>query len=147
MHPCLGQLHRMYPMGDIAWTKCRFVQPYNIIKGCESNDVMHQMSDGNGFNASCVFHKNLPMIVEIIANETDRHCIATILKIDLYEESHYYLNEILEYGFTHIIIVGRLLCGTVFLDCYGRVFKLDMMSGVLWPVGNSLAKASNKTLD
>jgi hypothetical protein len=81
------------------------------------------------------------LTVEI--NETDRHCIATILKIDLYEESHYYLNEIREYGFTHIIIVGRLLYG-IFLDCYGHVFKLDMMSGVLWPVGNSLAKAATK---
>jgi len=48
------------------------------------------------------------------------------------------LSEVQEFGFDHIILIGKRDYGILFLDCYGRVFVLNDMSGVLWPRGNSL---------
>ena len=38
-----------------------------------------------------------------------------------------------EFGFNHIIIIGELDYGMVFLDCYGRLFQWEDMCQRLWP--------------
>ncbi|PKY50377.1 hypothetical protein RhiirA4_406420, partial [Rhizophagus irregularis] len=47
------------------------------------------------------------------------------------EELNIYIEEVMEYGFDHIIIIGEQDCGILFLDCFGRVFILDAMSSTL----------------
>jgi hypothetical protein len=49
-------------------------------------------------------------------------------------------------GFDHIIIIGSVYCGILFVDCYGRLFKWDSMEFLLWPLGNYL-KDSRLRLD
>ena len=68
LHPSLGKLRRIYPMGSITWTKCQFVQPYNKNNGCSSEEPMPQVSKND---LSCMSNKNSrnsTMIVEIIDN-------------------------------------------------------------------------------
>ncbi|CAG8618973.1 10416_t:CDS:2 [Funneliformis caledonium] len=119
--------------------------------GYESIDPMHHMLEGNRLDESCVSHKKLPIVVEIIANKTDYYCIINVLQIILCRETenNYYLNEIHEFGFIHIIIIGMLLIGTllyriIFLECYSHIFNLNMMFRVLWPVRNSLVETATK---
>ncbi|CAG8631917.1 4790_t:CDS:2 [Funneliformis mosseae] len=120
----------------------------NIQAECESHESMLQMSEGNGNDVSHTSNRNSqksPMVVEMIAHETDRQLIASMLKIEFDERLkcyNYELKEIREFGFTHIIIVGMLQFGPMFIDCYGRIFNLDTMTGVLWKVGNSLEEAA-----
>ena len=58
-----------------------------------------------------------------------------------------YFYEVQEFGFNHIILVGKRDYGIIFIDCYGRVFELDRMSDALWPLGNSLEEVATKRLD
>src|SRR2546430_1040763 len=84
------------------------------------------MSEGNGLDTL----RSSQVIVETIVNESDRHRIKAFIRHDFDEH------------FSHIIIIARLEYGPVFLDCCGRIFKMDVMSGVLWRIGNSLEEAT-----
>ena len=55
-----------------------------------------------------------------------------------------YVNVIQKFGFNHIILIGEREYGIIFLNCYGHVFVLDMMTGVLWPLGDTLEEAVMK---
>jgi hypothetical protein len=149
MQPPLGKLRRICPIRSITWTKCQFVHPHYKSEGCKNKEPMLQMSEANGIDVSRATHKGShqsPMIVEMISNEIDRLRIATFLRFEFEESSNdYCLEEIYEFGFTHIIILGTFNYGSVFLDCYGHVFKMDVMSDVLWFIGNSLEEASTKS--
>jgi hypothetical protein len=144
MQPPLGRLRRISPMGRITWSKCKFVHPHNSSKGCVNKESMLKMLEGNGIDSFCMSNEdsqNSTMIVEIIDNKYDRDRIATFLRLKFDEESECTddLDDICEFGFTHIIIIQF---GPMFLDCYGRVFKLNLMTGVLWFYGNSLKEAA-----
>ena len=56
-----------------------------------------------------------------------------------------YLESVQEFGFDHIIVIGKKpnYGGILFLDCYERVFTWDMMTDMLFPQGNSLKEASS----
>jgi hypothetical protein len=92
-----------------------------------------------------------PMVIDMIANESDRRRISGITGFVHPDErvcketTVYYLENIKEYGFDHIIIIGEDTDGIVFLDCYGRVFLWDDATCVLWPLGNSLDEMMSKT--
>jgi hypothetical protein len=49
-----------------------------------------------------------------------------------------------DFGFDHIIIIGKTNYGMIFLDCYGRVFLWENESQTLWPLGNSPEEASKR---
>ena len=48
----------------------------------------------------------------------------------------YYIEEVKRFGFDHIIIIGELHYGMLFLDCFGRVFNLDSMTDQLLFLGD-----------
>ncbi|CAI2166063.1 11286_t:CDS:2 [Funneliformis geosporum] len=151
-YPSFGQLLRIYPMGSVARTECKFVHPHDKSKECESRESMLQMSKGDGIDAFLSVNKNSrksPMVIEKITQETDRQQIATMLRLEFDKKSKvdcYDLEEILEFGFTHVIFVGFHEYEPVFFDCYGRIFKMDDMTGVLWKLGNSLEEAAMNPL-
>ncbi|RUS26670.1 hypothetical protein BC938DRAFT_484285 [Jimgerdemannia flammicorona] len=45
------------------------------------------------------------------------------------------------YGFRHIIVVGEVDFGMLFMECYGRVFRFDDMVVGLWVRGGSIEEA------
>ncbi|RGB40465.1 hypothetical protein C1646_687788 [Rhizophagus diaphanus] len=84
------------------------------------------------------------MLVDTFVDESVRRNIASSIRCDLPANScdpemlnHYY-ECVAEFGFNHIIVIGEMLYGLLFLDCYGRVFQWENMEQVLWPMGDSL---------
>ncbi|GBB86570.1 hypothetical protein RclHR1_00130011 [Rhizophagus clarus] len=85
------------------------------------------------------YRNNLPTIVETIMN-SNRCYIANSLGFKLYDEDQEdyisyikeeligFIEEIVNFGFDHIIIIGELNYGMLFLDCFGRVFDFDAMT-------------------
>ena len=141
-------------MGNIEgpnWT-CRFVKPYYRIGRDGSQRTLHTVSEGD--TVGCC--NNSPMVIEIIANESERHQLALSLGRRFYDVSNLtecknaksgysiYFDEVQEFGFNHILLVGKRDDGIMFIDCYGRVFELDRMSDALWPLGDSLEEAATK---
>jgi len=41
------------------------------------------------------------------------------------------IKEVSQFGFSHIIIIGRSYCVMLFIDYYGRVFDWDSMNDVV----------------
>ncbi|PKK73619.1 hypothetical protein RhiirC2_709503 [Rhizophagus irregularis] len=96
-----------------------------------------------------------PMVIEVIANECERNVFASyinhgdcdVLNINCIKPGSSledYVEEVQEYGFNHIILIGEREHGIIFLDCYGRLFTLDTMTGVLWPLGDNFEEAVKK---
>ncbi|CAI2165562.1 18998_t:CDS:2 [Funneliformis geosporum] len=153
MQTSLGKLLRIGAVGGVEgtkWTSCRFVQPYYRIGKDGSQKPMSNMSEGGTHIESHRHFNNSPVVIEIIANESRRRQIADSLGhepcevlnltkcMDAKSEFSTYFDEVQTFGFNHIILIGERYCGITFLDCYGRVFELDRMSCVLWPLGSSL---------
>lgn len=145
----LGKLRRIGTLAGNAWTKeepktpCRLVVP-NFQSAQETvPKTMSQVPKSEKQDESqegCYNPKNPLMIVEIIANKKDRKRVANYLNYDIERGDPStcicYMEFIKKYGFDHIIIIGELDAGLLFLDCYGRVFEWDdSMTGVLWPLG------------
>ncbi|CAI2187405.1 13913_t:CDS:2, partial [Funneliformis geosporum] len=130
-------------------TLCRFVVP-NIQSAQETvPKTMSQVPKSekqDESQESCYNPKNPLMIVEIIANKKDRKRVTNYLNYDIERGDTStcicYMEFIKMYGFDHIIIIGELDAGLLFLDCYSRVFEWDdSMTGVLWPLGDYLNEA------
>jgi len=96
------------------------------------------------------------MVVETIM-KSNRCYIANSLGFKLRDEDQEdyisYINEVLidyieesvEYGFDHIILIGELYCGILFLDCFCRVFNLDSMSNTLYFLGDYFKEVERVT--
>ncbi|CAG8467655.1 9529_t:CDS:2 [Rhizophagus irregularis] len=153
MQASMGKLCRIGVVGSdegTKWTSCRFVQPcYRIGRDC-TEIPLHNVSESH----ECC--NNSSMIIEIIASESNRHQLAKSVHQGPCEVSNLTecmkvkagygedLYDVRNFGFNHIILVGKREYGITFLDCYGRVFELDRMSDALWPLGNSLEEAATK---
>ncbi|PKK63739.1 hypothetical protein RhiirC2_716766 [Rhizophagus irregularis] len=133
-----------------------FVQPRYRIGKDDSQRPLHNVSEGSTLIESQGCCSNLSMVVEIMESESNRHqlavaanqgpCEVSSLTECMNAKSDYlsYFDEVKNFGFNHIILIGKREYGIIFLDCYGRLFELDMMFGVLWPLGNSLEEAKTK---
>ncbi|CAB5143584.1 hypothetical protein RhiirA1_394916 [Rhizophagus irregularis] len=138
--------HMQAPMGKLR----------RIIGKDGSQRPLHNVSESNTLIESQGCCSNLSMVVEIMESESNRYqlavaanqgpCEVSSLTECMNAKSDYgsYFDEVKNFGFNHIILVGKREYGIIFLDCYGRLFELDMMSGVLWPLGNSLEEAKTK---
>ncbi|CAB4488335.1 hypothetical protein RhiirA5_366719 [Rhizophagus irregularis] len=149
----MGKLCRIGVVGSderTKWVSCRFVQPcYRIGRDC-TEIPLHNVSEGH----ECC--NNSSMVIEIIASESNRHQLAESVNQGPCEVSSLTecmrvkmgygpdLYDVRNFGFNHIILIGKREYGIMFLDCYGRVFELDRMSDALWPLGNSLEEAATK---
>ncbi|RIA85009.1 hypothetical protein C1645_741878 [Glomus cerebriforme] len=145
----LGQLRRVGVLAGNAWTKetaktpCRLVVPNVQSEKATIPETMLHVPKGekqDESRESCNNPKNPLMIVEVIANKSDRKRVAKSLKHDIEDgnPSKYicYMEDVKRYGFDHIIIIGNRYAGILFLDCYGRVFEWEDMMSVLWPIGD-----------
>ncbi|CAI2200768.1 9861_t:CDS:1, partial [Funneliformis geosporum] len=146
----LGELRRIGVLADHAWTKeepktpCRLVVP-NIQSIKERiSETMSPVPKGEEQDEpreGCNNQKSPLMIVEMIANKSDRKRVANSLNCKLeggdLSNCICYMEQVKEYyGFDHIIIIGELHAGILFLDCYGRVFIWESMCYVLWILGD-----------
>jgi len=152
LSPSLGQLLRVYTLESIAWDEkkpCHLVLPDNRpkIRKNEDNASMWQVSASDEKNEILGYRNNFPMVIETIMNP-NRCYIANSLGYKLHdkdqedyisyikEELIGYIEEVNRYGFDHIIIIGELNYGMLFLDCFGRVFNLDGMTDAIWFLGD-----------
>ena len=114
---------------------------------------MHNVPEGGGLYESCRNRNSSPMAIEVIANEYERKLFASYVNHGPCEVSNlnciktgsdldFYVTTVQEYGFNHIILVGKRDFGIIFLDCYGRVFLWCDEYLMLFPLGNSPEEAS-----
>ncbi|CAG8588456.1 11132_t:CDS:2 [Ambispora leptoticha] len=147
-----GKLFRIGTMGDVTWTTeiptkpCCFVFAHPCpTKGRGTNgdqESMSQVSKCDEQNEA--FCNNTLMVVDTFVNDTDRRHLASFIGCELPSDSgdpkglKLYILWVAKFGFNHIIIIGEIDYGMIFLDCYGRVFMWEDMMQVLWPMGDSL---------
>ncbi|GES79534.1 hypothetical protein GLOIN_2v1471870 [Rhizophagus clarus] len=137
----LGSLCRVNTMEGSSWnpkTPCNFIHPNDNPNGTDTSS-MSSVQGNNKFDLSC---NNSSLVVEMIANKSDSDRVAASLhlkieSIDLRVDGiSSYLMEIAMCGFNHIIIIGEIHCGLLFLDCYERVFMWDSLVGIFLFCGN-----------
>ncbi|CAG8499123.1 5679_t:CDS:2 [Paraglomus brasilianum] len=151
----LGPLLRVGTMVGSSWEEnypkspCYFVLPDSRPKWIY-NCSMPSVSNRNRFDSS---GNNPSVVVEMIANESDRCRIATSLDIQIQNcdlrKDHiaHYVKEIALCGFNHIIVIGIIGtcdCGLLFLDC---VFRWDSMNGLLLFFGKIFKAVSEKSCE
>lgn len=103
--------------------------------GSEDDEVLGLLNDPS----------NSLMLVEMIACESDICRVAYSIGFEIktkvpLEGLVIYIEHVKQYGFDHIIVIGELYFGMLFLDCYGRLFKWDQMEYMLLPLGDYLKK-------
>jgi hypothetical protein len=88
------------------------------------------------------YRNNLPILIDTIM-KPNRCYIANSLGFELHDKDQEdyisyikkeldgYIEEAIDYGFDHIIIIGELNYGLLFLDCFGYVFNLDSVTSTL----------------
>ncbi|CAB5361342.1 hypothetical protein RhiirA1_427267 [Rhizophagus irregularis] len=105
-------------------------EPVSIMSNCGKNDVSPQ-----GCSDSL-------MVVETFVREQDRRRMALTFGYDLpfgsrdpkkLFELTDYMERVAEFGFNHIIVIGEVDYGMVFMDCYGRLFHWEDACQILWP--------------
>ena len=89
------------------------------------------------------------MIVDTFIDESVHCDIAASINITLTDSKKLEIHDrfyesIAEFGFEHIIVIGEVYYGLLFLDCYGRVFEWEEMNRVIWPLGNSLEEMKSR---
>ncbi|CAG8726156.1 10540_t:CDS:1, partial [Gigaspora rosea] len=145
----LGKLFRDSTLDGSVWTKehvqmpCYFVLPNNESKIEHDSSSVCQVSVCAGLDIK-TSHNNSFIIVEQIS-ESDGSCAATSLHLKLQTEDpkensmkelQCYIKEIKQFGFNHIIIIGKRYCGMLFMDCFGRMFDWDSANDILWLLGD-----------
>ncbi|RHZ89756.1 hypothetical protein Glove_11g78 [Diversispora epigaea] len=148
MQSSLGQLFRDSTLDGSVWTEetvetpCYLVHPNNEPKIKHDSSSVCPVSVGTGFDKKTC--NNSPIIVEKIS-ESDSCRVATSLCLDLQTEDpqenttkelQCYIAEVKQFGFNHIIIIGKRYCGMLFMDCFGRVFDWDSDGHALWFLGD-----------
>ncbi|CAG8644733.1 504_t:CDS:2, partial [Paraglomus occultum] len=145
----LGKLFRDSTMDGSVWTKKRVQTPcYLVLPNNESKIELDSFSVCQvsvcarlDIKTSC---NNSPIIVERIS-ESDGIRVATSLHLKLQTEDpqentmkelQCYITEIKQFGFHHIIVIGKRYCGMLFMDCFRRVFDWDSANYALWLLGD-----------
>ncbi|RGB26278.1 hypothetical protein C1646_770627, partial [Rhizophagus diaphanus] len=114
-----------------------------------TKDTNHQpiYSDGKMFPSDEIdekdgYRNNFPILIDTIL-KSNRCYIANSLGYKIHdkdqedyinyikEELNIYIEEVMEYNFDYIIIIGQQNCKILFLDCFGHMFNLDGMSSTL----------------
>ncbi|GBB98965.1 hypothetical protein RclHR1_03380007 [Rhizophagus clarus] len=146
MQTSLGELLRddtvacTIQKSDLSKRTCNFVKPVHQNERHDDNRSVYKVSvDYENNERYGISDKNHLMVVEQFKNESDCYNIATSFGSVIINNDIEYLTSDIEivkqYGFNHIISIGMRPHGFLFMDCYGRVFDWDDMSGLLWPLG------------
>ncbi|RGB22004.1 hypothetical protein C1646_776842 [Rhizophagus diaphanus] len=152
MQASIWELRKVCVLEDVNWAgekykakPCNYVLPIHRNENNARDETMCILqktsrrveSKGLGDDSSC-------MIVDTFVDESVHRNLASSISYDLPtnstdpEKLGCYYRCVTKFGFNHIIVIGGLSCGLLFIDCYKRVFQWEDMEQVLWPVGNSL---------
>ncbi|CAB4418399.1 unnamed protein product [Rhizophagus irregularis] len=160
MQTSLGKLRRVGSLGGDDWKTivprktCRLIHPNSRCTEDElssianySNMLQMRSSEGGNRKTSCC---NDSILVDIFE---DKSRIATLINYEVLDnddvdpkELIYYIKIVAKFGFDHIIIIGEIEFGLLFLDCYGRVFLWEDQGQMLWPLGNSPEDVSKREI-
>ncbi|CAG8557603.1 10181_t:CDS:2, partial [Gigaspora rosea] len=119
----LGKLFRDSTLVCSTWTKKTAGTPCHLVL---PNDELKNKEDSSSV-------------------ESDSCRMATSLCLDLQTEDpeentkmelQCYVMDVKQFGFNHIIIIGKRYCGMLFMDCFGRVFDWDSDGHALWSLGD-----------
>jgi hypothetical protein len=156
-----GKLFRVGSLGGYNWTDeikskpCRFVHPHYRFtqeefrtSGCQGPVRNLQVCDkANCFSSAS---KNSPILVDTFEKSV-RSQIATYIVCNLSntdpKELSYYIANVADLGFDHIIFIGETEYGMIFLDCYGRVFNWNDSFQMAYPLGNSLEEVPKRPIE
>jgi hypothetical protein len=143
----LGLLLRVNTPDSNAQVKkkpCHFILPNNQPKiwKNKNNISLCQVFPNDKNNEEHGYCNNLPILIDTIM-KSNRCYIANSLGFEIHDKDQEdyisyikkeldgYIEEAIDYGFDHIIIIGELNYGMLFLDCFGHVFNLDSMTSAL----------------
>ncbi|PKC01776.1 hypothetical protein RhiirA5_381473 [Rhizophagus irregularis] len=151
MQASFGELHRVCVLRDAKQAEEEFrAKICNYVLAMHSNEnnvckrsicILPTASEQVGLEG---LNGSLYMVVDTFVDESVCRNLASSILCDLPtnsadpEKLGCYYKCIAEFGFNHIIVIGEMLYGLLFIDCYGRVFQWEDMEQVLWPVGDSL---------
>ncbi len=155
-----GELCRVGTLGTAKRTseekECNYVYAKHERKNGSDGPVF-TLSEDSERNALEGLGRSVSMVVDTFVDESVCHNIVDSIYNTLVDSKDLEIHNdfyefVAEFGFEHIIIIGEIQYGLLFLDCYGRVFKWDETRQVLWPLGDSLEEVkskltSNKRLD
>ncbi|GBB97556.1 hypothetical protein RclHR1_00300035 [Rhizophagus clarus] len=148
----IGELLRIGVLGGMEWTtefpseNCRFVHAHNQPQGFNNEGSMFVMpACTRNDKEKSKYNDTHYTLVDTFKNKSQQHKIATSIGredlIDIESDPKkldYYIASVAEFGFNHIIIIGEVDYGMLFLDCYGRVFLWEDMNQFIYPLANSL---------
>lgn len=145
MSSLFGKLRRVnFLEGDAQFQSggCRFIYTHSnsTQEKLINNDqrTMLQVSVRDNSNSFASASNNSYILVNTFAEQSH---FASFIGLKFFTDSEAedltdYIARVEEFGFNHIIIVGEVDFGMIFLDCYGRIFKWDDESQILWPLGD-----------
>ncbi|RIA83788.1 hypothetical protein C1645_742805 [Glomus cerebriforme] len=146
-----GQLRRVNSVGsDVQRTefqpeRCHFVHANTHYSQEQSTSgdqsTVPQMSARDSKDGVSSISNNSSILVETFENVSDRTRFASSIGYSILTDSEAedlfdYIACVEKYGFDHIIVIGEVEFGMIFSDCYGRIFKWDDESMMLWPRGD-----------
>ena len=131
-----GELFRIGTLEFNVWTDsplsgtCHLVHahpfPTHGSTTIKNKRIMSQVLACAIQNEKILLNNNNPILVDAFEKSGQSHIGAFIgfemLKDSDLKELINYIASVAEFGFNHIIIIGKTYSGMVFLDCYGRVF-------------------------
>ncbi|CAG8605173.1 19796_t:CDS:2, partial [Racocetra fulgida] len=143
------KIRELHTFDGFVWTNEHVQMPCYLVLPNNESKIEHDsfsvcqvpVCAGLDIKTSC---NNSPIIVERIS-ESDGIHVATSLHLKLQTEDpqensmkelQCYITEIKQFGFNHIIIIGKRYCGMLFMDCFGRVFDWDSANDALWLLGD-----------
>jgi len=144
-----GELCRIGTMGNIMRPNelCHLVLPHpnpaqeigRTFGDQESMSIMSKCGENDDEQQGC---NNSLMVVDTFASEQVRRRVALNFGYDLpfhgrdpkeFFESTDYIECVAEFGFNHIIVIGEIDYGMIFMDCYGRLFHWEDECQKLFP--------------
>ncbi|PKC69604.1 hypothetical protein RhiirA1_439906 [Rhizophagus irregularis] len=161
-----GQLLRVGSMAGDYWTDeivsrpCRLVHAHShpVHKPSRTIDCQEAVCNLQScVNPNCFLSagndspsNNNSLIVVDTFEKSVRFQIATFIKgvsVTEPKEVEYYIADVADFGFDHIIYIGETEYGMLFLDCYDRVFLWDNMSQMAYPLGDSLEEVPERPIE
>jgi len=148
LQACLGELFLDSTLECSTWTKktkempCFLVLPDDGSESEDDSSVCPVSGDTEVDKTSCI-DTNSPILVERLS-DPDGCRVAESLYLDLHvdtpentmKELQLYVMDVKQFGFNHIIVIGKRYLGMLFMDCFGRVFDWNSDSHALWHLGD-----------
>lgn len=147
-----GKLFRISSLEGYDWTDripsqpCRLVHAYSrstqgTSRTIECQESVSHLQDCEKMNCFSLASNNSLILVDTFEKSV-RSQIATFMSCEALtntdpKELAYYIANVAELGFDHIIYIGEAEYGMLFLDCYSRVFLWEDSCQMVYPLGDS----------